>query len=392
MSDTLDDGSLLLRNARVWRRPDESVSGPQDVLLRGGRIAGIGLSAKTDGGTPEVDLAGRVTTAGFWNCHVHLTEAVWSERSRAHAPGLQSAIDDMMLSRGFVTVVDLGSLPRTTNALIQRIETGQLRGPAIVTAGIGIRPWRGIPFYMRDLVPWFARWMLPMPLTRVGARWAVTSQLRTGAGVVKLFTGSYVTPERVKPMRAAVARAAVEQAHRQGVRVFAHPSNRSGTAVALDAAVDALAHVPDDTEGTAELLAEAARRGMRMIPTLHMFASTVRSDPEYLRPIHEALSDFIRHGGKVLFGTDVGYMPERETRPEFEAMADAGMSVQDMLRALTTEPASFFADEERGAVDVGHHADLTILDTTSENVRPADLAQIYATIRGAKRIWPASFL
>nr|WP_307328217.1 amidohydrolase family protein [Microbacterium sp. SORGH_AS_1204] len=341
-------------------------------------------------GVREVDLSGRVTTAGFWNCHVHLTESVWSGRSRAALSAMQAAIDDMMLSRGFVTVVDLGSHPRTTNALARRIETGQLRGPTIITAGIGIRPWRGIPFYTRIIVPWFMRWMLPTPLTGFGARLVVASQLRNGARVVKLFTGAYVTPERVKPMREAVARAAVDQAHRRGVRVFAHPSNREGTAIALGAGVDALAHVPDDTYGTAALLAEAARRGVRTVPTLHMFASTVRTDADYLGPIHAALGDFLRQGGKVLFGTDVGYMAERDTRPEFEAMADSGMGVDHLLGSLTSEPAAFFADQERGAVEVGHHADLTILDTRSQHPTPSDFSRIYATFRQGRMIWPAT--
>jgi imidazolonepropionase-like amidohydrolase len=386
----LVSGSLLIRNARVWHRPGERVSGPQSLLISKGRITGIGVEADRYAFTREVDLAGRVVTAGFWNCHVHLTEAVWSDQSGGGSSSVQAAIDDMMLSRGFVTVLDLGSHPRTTNALIRRIEAGDLRGPNIMTAGAGIRPWRGVPFYMRDLVPWFTRWMLPAPATGFGAGHAVSSQLRSGARIVKLFTGSYVTPERVKPMRTSVARAAVEEAHRRGARVFAHPSNREGTAVALDAGVDALAHVPDDTEGTAPLLAQAAHRGVRMVPTLHMFASTVSADPGYLHPIYTALGDFMRQGGKVLFGTDVGYMSERDTGPELEAMAKSGMGVHHLLRALTSEPADFFDDDERGAIDIGLRGDLTVLDTTSEAVQPADLSRVYATFKDGRMIWPAS--
>ncbi|WP_316317723.1 amidohydrolase family protein [Clavibacter michiganensis] len=379
---------LLLRRARVWTSPDETISGPQDVLILAGRVAAIGAVASSPG-IAELDLGGRVVTSGFWNCHVHLTGRVWSRASRAPAE-VQDSLDDMLLRRGFVGAVDLGSLPCTTNSLIRRIERGALRGPHIVTAGVGIRPVRGMPFYMRPMVPWFLRGMLPMPATRRGARRAVARQIRGGAGVVKLFTGSYVTPERVKPMRRAVARAAVEEAHRRGARVLAHPSDRRGTAVAIDAGVDALAHVPDDTEGTEALLAQAAARGMRVVPTLHMFAATVRPDEDYVGPIRTALGGFIAAGGHVLFGTDVGYMPERDTEPELLAMERAGMSAADVLRSLTVEPSAFLGEDVAGTgrVEVGGRADLTVLDVESAQ-RPADLARIRAVIRDGSLTWSA---
>lgn len=382
-------GDLLLRRARVWARPGAAISAPRDVLVREGRIVAIGPGIEAEADVPQLDLAGRVVAAGFWNCHVHLTERAFGRAGRDPAAA-QAAIDDMMLSRGFTGVVDLGSLPRTTNALVRRIEAGQLRGPRVLTAGIGIRPVRGMPFYMRPMVPWFLRGMLPMPATRRGARRVVRRQLAGGASVIKLFTGSYVTPARVKPMRRAVARAAVAEAHRRGARVLAHPSDRRGTAVAIDAGVDALAHVPDETEGTGPLLAEAAARGIRVVPTLHMFAATVRPDESYVGPIRDALRGFVAAGGRVLFGTDVGYMPDRDTAPELAALARAGLSADAILASLTTEPAAFLGAGVAGSgvVEPGARADLTVLDVT-DAPRPADLARIHAVIRDGAVVWSA---
>ncbi|OUD88326.1 dihydroorotase [Clavibacter michiganensis subsp. michiganensis] len=100
---------LILRRARVWTSPDETISGPQDVLILAGRVAAIGAVASSPG-IAELDLGGRVVTSGFWNCHVHLTGRVWSRASRAPAE-VQDSLDDMLLRRGFVGAVDLGSLP-----------------------------------------------------------------------------------------------------------------------------------------------------------------------------------------------------------------------------------------------------------------------------------------
>lgn len=377
-----------MTDARVWPRPDEPIGEPVSVLVRDGVISEIGAEVSASAGTPSLSAGGRVVTSGFWNCHVHFTEPVWRDARSGDAATLQQALDDMLLSRGFTTVLDLSSDPRTTLALARRIEAGELRGPAIVTAGTGIRPWRGIPFYIKDDLPWFVRLLLPTPATALGARRAVSVQARGGARLTKLFTGSYVAPGKVKPMRLSVARAAVEAAHQRGMRVFAHPSDRAGTDIAVAAGVDALAHVPDQPEGTDELLREAASRGIRIVPTLRMFAATVTDDEGYLAPIRAALRGFIDAGGRVLFGTDVGYLAERDTRGEYEAMDAAGMTAADILRSLTSEPAAFFDRTDVGAVRVGSRADLTILETT-DGPRAAEFAGIHAVIREGRIVYSA---
>jgi imidazolonepropionase-like amidohydrolase len=359
------------------------------VAIRGGVIRAIRPSEALPPSVPQLDLGGRVVTSGFWNCHVHLTGGPWRASRTAGAAELQPVLDDMFLSRGFTQVLDLASNPLTTRALVRRITGGDLRDPEIVTAANGIRPWRGIPFYVADDLPRYLHPLMPGPLTPLGARLVVAVQSIAGAGLSKLFTGSYVTPTRVKTMRLAVARAAVSAARRRGMRVFAHPSNRAGTSVAIKAGVDALAHLPDETLGTETLLREAAARGIRIVPTLHMFASTVTTDEAYLAPIRDALSGFIGAGGHVLFGTDVGYMRDRDTRGEFVAMHAAGMDSSEILRSLTTEPARFMNRPDLGSVEPGKRANLTVLATTASPA-PTDFADISYVIRDGRVVYERS--
>lgn len=381
-----DMQNLLVTDARVWPDPDERIGDAVSILISNGVIAQIGVGLEPPDGVPRLSVEGRVVTAGFCNSHVHFTGPEWIGARTAAASDLQDALDDMLLARGFTTVLDLSSNPRTTFALMRRIAAGDLRGPEILTATSGLTPWRGMPFYVKADVPWYLRWLMPAPATSIGARLTVAAQIHGGATLTKLFTGSYVRPDQVKPMRLPVARAAVAAAHRRGSRVFAHPSNRAGTEIAVKAGVDALAHVPDETEGTEALLCEAAERGIRLVPTLHMFASTVTTDDGYLAPIRAALRGFIRSGGRVLFGTDVGYMADRETRGEYEAMYASGMTAADILRSLTVEPSEFLGRTDSGSVMVGNRADLTILDT-SDDPRPTDLARVHATIRAGRIIF-----
>ncbi len=376
-------GDLLLRDARVWPAPDAPVGGPGTVLVRGGVVRHAGGDAPHDvpADVPCVDVGGRVVVAGYTNAHVHLTGPVWAGARTAPAAVLQDALDDMLLSRGFTTVLDLGSDPRTTLAVVARIGSGELRGPEVLTATATIVPRRGLPFYVRDTLPWYTRLLLRGPRTPAQARRAVAVRSRRGSSLTKLFTGSYVEPGVVRAMDEDVARAAVQESHRRGLRVLAHPSDREGTRVAVAAGVDVLAHVPDTPDGTHPLLREAAARGIRLTPTLHMFAHTVSTDEAYLGPLRDSLRVFRDAGGRVLFGTDVGYLTDHDIRPELTAMAASGMTTRDVLASLTTEPAAFLDRPDAGTVRPGARADLVVLDRTEDDLSPTDLADVHLVVR-----------
>jgi imidazolonepropionase-like amidohydrolase len=156
---------FVVRNATLVRAPGAVPIPKSTIVIRDGLIAeGPALA-----GAQELDAAGAVVTAGFWNCHVHLIEPVWSGAARKPACQLQPALDDMFNSRGFTSVVDLGSNPLQTAAVRRRIETGGLLGPRIRTAGTGIYPGGGLPFYTREAMPRLIQVLTPTPRTRMGA-------------------------------------------------------------------------------------------------------------------------------------------------------------------------------------------------------------------------------
>ncbi|WP_300345820.1 amidohydrolase family protein [Nesterenkonia sp.] len=377
-------GELCITDPSLIAAPGAPVAPKINLPIRDGRVERIDQQPAA----PEaeiLDAGGRVVTAGFWNCHVHLTEPVWSRAASAEAPVLQHHLDDMFSSRGFTGAMDLGSNPRTTAAVISRIASGELNGPQLLTAGAGIYPPRGLPFYVQ--IPWHLRPLMPQPRTPAAARRAVNRSQRRGAAVAKLSTGSYLAPdpEQVVPMPLPVARAATEQAHRQGRPVFAHTSNREGLRGAVEAGVDVIAHVPDTPAGTEPLLREAARRGMRMIPTLDMFFQTVGTHPEYRDPIFQALAVFREAGGQLLFGTDVGYLPDRRTQGELTALETSGVDATEALAMLTTAPAEL-AQAGTGTVEPAAAADLVVLDHR-ELTSPRQLADVFATVAAGKLIW-----
>src|SRR5204862_7964201 len=66
----------------------------------------------------------------------------------APSESLAAALRAMLTSYGVVHVVDTGSDLLNTLALRRRIESGEVPGPLILTAGAGFAPAGGGPFYI----------------------------------------------------------------------------------------------------------------------------------------------------------------------------------------------------------------------------------------------------
>src|SRR5262249_17367833 len=125
---------LVVRDAILVHAPGAVPIPAATIVIRDGLIS----DGPAPAGAQELDAAGAVVTAGFWNCHVPLPEPVWSGAARKPAAQPQPALDDMFISRGFTSVVDLGSNPLDTAAVRRRIKAGRLAGPRIRAAGTGI--------------------------------------------------------------------------------------------------------------------------------------------------------------------------------------------------------------------------------------------------------------
>jgi imidazolonepropionase-like amidohydrolase len=381
-------GDLAIRDARIYPSPDEPPIDHATVLIRNGRVIAVGGDIPIPASAQVLPCDHCVVVAGFWNSHVHFTEQKWRFADWKSAVTLNRQLADMLTSRGFTTVVDLGSDLRVTVSLRRRIESGDLLGPTIYTAGAAQYPPHGIPFYLRETLPGYLLHFMPQPATPAEAARIEERNIAQGADLLKLFTGSYVERGTILPMPEANARAAVAVAHQHGQLAFSHPSNLAGVRVAMSSGVDVLAHAADSAEGVdAALLQNLVDRHMAMIPTLKMFRTTVTTSAAYLDPIYSEVRQFHALGGQLLFGTDVGYMTDYGTADEFHALELSGLSAPDILRMLTTAPAQRFGVlEEKGRVAVGQIADLVVLGQDPANDVTA-FSNVQFTIRGGRLIY-----
>src|SRR5204863_4601481 len=118
------------------------------VLINDGKIAAVGGKAfvQIPQTVQSLDCSGLTITAGFWNSHVHFFERKWANVASIPAPELSRQLQDMLTRYGFTSVFDLGSPWENTRRLRDRIESGEVQGPAIRTTGEGLVPPKpGIP-------------------------------------------------------------------------------------------------------------------------------------------------------------------------------------------------------------------------------------------------------
>jgi imidazolonepropionase-like amidohydrolase len=373
---------LAIVARKIYTSPDAPPIVDGVILVDRGRISRVGdrKEVAIAPGTRTIDAV--AVTAGFWNCHVHFTEPAWERAGERPAAELGERLREMLTRRGFVAVVDTGSLLSNTLTLRRRIESDELSGPAILTAGGPLYPKGGVPYYLRDTLPPDIVKLLAQPASATEATALVKKQIAEGADIVKLFTGSWIERGKVLLMAPEVAAAAVAEAHREGRLVFSHASNLRGLEIALEAGVDVIAHALDDDRGlTPAHFARMHASHTAMIPTLKLF-----SHQPFTKYVVAEVSAFARSGGEILFGTDVGYLTDYDATDEFVLLSSAGLSTTDILAALTTAPAARFGSQgRRGRVAQGDDADLVILGgDPASDVRA--FADVRITIRAGKTL------
>jgi imidazolonepropionase-like amidohydrolase len=387
---------LALVQAKIYTSPTEPPIQDGAIVVREGHILAVGASPtiKVPRSATVIDCKGLVVTAGFWNSHVHILTPALLHAGDAGAKELDEQLEMMFNRWGFTTVFDISSVLDNTLALRRRIESNELRGPRILTVGEPI--WTIEPVYVRAFLK-EQQIRIPNTETPQQAIHLVRDHAAKGADGIKLFTGSYQGGDKVAVLPLAIAKAAVEEAHRHHMPVFAHPQNLDGVTVAIESGVDVLAHtVPQSPPWTPEFVSRLRNANMSLIPTLTLFDFEARkgnsSDQDreaWIAQMVAELRAYSAAGGDILFGTDIGYIDHYDTALEFTLMSQAGMNFQQILASLTTNPARKFGRSNRsGRIAEGMDADLVVLDGDPGSDGTA-FSKVHLVIRSGQTIYPA---
>ena len=366
-SQTSSWQDLALVGARIYPSPSATPIENGTVLIRNGKIISVGSSDRiiVPKSVRVISCKGLVLTAAFWNCHVHFIEQKWNGADTMAANRFDQQMADMLTSHGFAHVFDLAELDiQQTLRIRNRIKKGDVSGPVIFTAGVPLVPPNGNPFYIEPL-------KLPEATDPQQATQHVRQQIASGSDGIKLWTGS-PTRNGTVHMPITIVKAIVQEAHRLGKPVFAHPTDNQGLTIAVEGGVDILAHTTPDggRSWSPDTLQRMLVANTSVIPTLKLWKEELLKEG-VKDPMHNQLvlvaqqqaHDFSAAGGTLLFGTDVGYITDYSTQDEFSLLAGAGLDFRQILTMLTTAPAKQFGlASSTGQIVPGMDADIVLLD------------------------------
>jgi imidazolonepropionase-like amidohydrolase len=308
------------------------------IVVRGGRI--VEMHAPGDGWRPPagvqvLELQGRTILPGLVDAHVHLTIS-----------GIPEANAAATLRAGFTTVIDLGSVDGAGVRLRDAIAQGQVTGPRVIAAGSWIGSKGGVCEFGGATVN-----------NAEEARARARADLNSGADLLKVcVTGwpadAIAFPDSVELKSGPLS--AVMDVGREARRpVYAHAIGRAGALLAAGAGVRALAHTPVvDSAGAIQLKAA----GVHLISTLATL--TARPEGERVRRSFRLLH---AAGVPIVFGTDAGVLPHGENAKEFVALAEAGMTPLEALRAATLNAAALVGATDLGEIALGAVGDFVVV-------------------------------
>src|SRR3954454_21804269 len=111
--------TVVLTGGTVYASPEAAPLADAVIIATNGVITAIGSRSEVQipADIRIIDCTGKTIVAGFWNSHVHFTEAVWGNAASAPAATLEAHMQEMLTRWGFTSVWDLGSNPEDSLAL-----------------------------------------------------------------------------------------------------------------------------------------------------------------------------------------------------------------------------------------------------------------------------------
>jgi imidazolonepropionase-like amidohydrolase len=360
----------VYRAARVFTATSDEHIEDGAVSIDGGRLSNVGPFGGAPCDKEVVDLGDVTVLPGLIDTHVHL---VWDgsvapheivEKETCGLTVLRAAAHaEAHLRAGVTTVRDLGSTDAIAVEVGRAVEAGIVVGPRVLAAGRAIAMTGGHVWYL-------GREADGADVVRRAAR----SELKGGAGCIKLMAsgGAFGRGEEVGSPQLTVEemRAAVEEAHKVGVKVAAHAHSLVAIENALAAGVDSIEHASFLEDETAHL---AREQGCSFVPTMSAIAVAYERGaelgmPDYMRRKIAELSAVNRQAFRIALGAGCsiaagsdGGLPGQlhgAVADELLAFVEAGASAPRAIRCGTSEAASALGLEDVGTLEVGKRADL----------------------------------
>jgi imidazolonepropionase-like amidohydrolase len=356
------------------------------ILLHGERIQAIvpSTEAALDPATEMIDLEGRSLLPGLIDLHTHCTVQYHfhSETVRTFAEPYSETLvalaavarlEEALLA-GQTTLRDTGSLGNTIFDLREAIQRGFIRGPRLCVSGRYIIPTGGLAATMEPRLVVEAD-------GEANVRGAVRQRIKDGADFIKVAVNDTEWTQ-------AELNAAVEEAHRWGLRVACHVVSAASTKMAVTAGADTLEHArffdDDDIAAMADqdiTIVSVASGPYDKVPLVEQYLLQSDLTSEFRQELEQKLAlsrqalavmpDNYRRalaaGVKIAAGTDrvssLGKEPFAAVARELEVLCELGLTNSQALQSATGVAAAAMGWDDRvGFIAPGMLADILVVD------------------------------
>jgi imidazolonepropionase-like amidohydrolase len=374
--------SIVLHAARLLDVETGKVIAPGEVLVRGDRIAEVGMKVARPADAEVIDLGDRTLLPGLIDAHVHLflhpgaedLQTVQESVPQRTIAAVLAARDDLMA--GFTAERDMGTegAGSADTAVRNAIDAGSVPGPRLRISGNAIDILGGHEDAIgynpeQRVLPNATQANNALELIR-----AIRGQFKEGADFIKIYEtghdtlagGKFSTPYQYTEAELA---AAVAEAARVGKRVAVHATGEPGTLYAARAGVASIDHAFQLSDETMRLMRE---RGIFAVPTFaiveyfadHAASPAMAARERAMLEYHAAeFRKQLAAGVEFAMGSDVGPFPHGTQAREFALMVKYGMSPLAAIQAGTLHGAKLLAWEGQiGALKPGYFADVIAVE------------------------------
>jgi imidazolonepropionase-like amidohydrolase len=368
---------LVITNAHILDGKGGEIA-KGSVVIAGGKIVSVAAGDAPASKAKRIDARGMTVTPGFIDAHRH---PVTGDPKTWLAQTAPAEMKDF-LENGFTTVYSMGDDRDAILGARKAINDGTMLGPRLFAAKMlplarTAPPPPGAP--TGDPAR-FGRWKPPMRPTQPAAgipeaesRAAVDKAKAEGFDAIK--TVLLATPNGPE---LATLKVIVDQAHKDGMRVYTHATTVEDTLVAISAGVDVLAHTPHTgrLEDDPETVKKIASYGAPMDSTLGVFSPHFDHDQQ---PIFRDNLPFpwqhVQHGGQgatnarllwnagvtYAFGTDTQWPMKESFAQELKPLSLV-FSNADIITMLTKNAAiAANKQNELGTLEPGKLADIVMV-------------------------------
>ena len=391
--------SVVITNARIIDGTGKVIE-HGSVAVKDGKIVSVTAGSGTgSGGTPggsagqRIDAHGMTVLAGLIDAHRHIFRGDANAWMKDHAvANMKSFVD-----AGFTTVFSMGDDPRAILELRHKLADGEILGPTLYAARIvplsapmpGPPPAapgpRGPGGPMGQPYTDLARTDPARPPDRPDtappaipdeqSRASVRAAKQEGFDAIKTFM--LTTPGGPEGHTLSVI---VDEAHKQGLRVFTHATAVPDALAAVNAHIDVLAHTAhighlEEDEVARQTLINSH---VPMVSTLAVFIPHFDADNKPLfrdggpfpmpRPLSSGGQGPVNArilwdaGMAYAYGTDTQWDPRESLADELRAL-NLVFSARDILKIMGPNTAAVIGkSSELGTLEPGKRADIVVVD------------------------------